>query len=260
VIYAGTGEGDIRGDFDTGEGVYKTTDAGKTWHYAGLRDTHTISSMAIDPRNPDIVYVTSLGHVFKPNAQRGVFKTTDGGKTWKNVLYVDDRTGGNDIVMDAHNPNVLYATMWQEQRMPWHLDSGGPGSGLYKTIDGGAHWTKLSDNPGFARGVLGKMGVAVSASNPRIVYAIVQAKEGGVFRSADAGATWKRVNGEMKLRQRAFYYMAIYVDPTNPNLLYAPQVDSVFKSTDGGRTWKALTPPGDHHIVWINPHNPRVLL
>ncbi len=260
IIYAGTGEGDIRGDFDTGEGIYKSTDAGKTWQYAGLRDTHTTSSLVIDPRNPNVVYATSLGHVFKPNPERGVFKTTDGGKTWTKVLYVDEKTGGNVVVMDQHNPNVLYATMWQEQRTPWHLESGGPGSGLYKTTDGGAHWTKISTHPGFAHGLLGKMGVAVSASNPNIVYAIVQAHDGGVFRSTDAGATWKRVNSEWKLRQRAFYYMAIYVDPQNPNLLYAPEVDSVWKSTNGGKVWKPLTPPGDHHIVWINPHNTKILL
>ena len=260
IIYAGTGEGDIRGDFDTGEGIYKSTDAGKTWHYAGLRDTHTISSLVIDPHDPQTVYATSLGHVFKPNADRGVFKTTDGGKTWKNVLYVDDKTGGNVVVMDPRNSSVLYATMWEEQRTPWSLTSGGPGSGLYKSTDAGAHWTKISAHPGFAHGLLGKMGVAVAASNPRIVYAIVQARDGGVFRSADAGATWKRVNSEMKLRQRAFYYMALYVDPTNANLVYAPQVDSVWKSTNGGKVWKALTPGGDHHILWINPRNPKILL
>jgi photosystem II stability/assembly factor-like uncharacterized protein len=260
IIYAGTGESEIRGDFDTGEGVYKSTDAGKTWHYAGLRDTHTISSIAIDPRNPDVVYVTSLGHVFVPNAQRGVFKTTDGGKTWKNILYVDDKTGANNIVIDQHDPNVLYASMWEEQRTPWHLTSGGPGSGLYKSTDGGARWTKISGNPGFARGVLGKMGVAVAPSDSRIVYAIVQARDGGVFRSGDGGATWGRVNASWKLRQRAFYYMAIYVDPKDPNTVFAPQVDSVWKSTDGGTHWKPLMPPGDHHIIWINPRDTQIMV
>ncbi|MDQ6931840.1 MAG: glycosyl hydrolase [Candidatus Eremiobacteraeota bacterium] len=260
VIYAGTGESDIRADFDTGDGVYKTSDAGKSWHYAGLRDTHMTSSLVIHPRDPNIVYATSMGHVFKPNPERGVFKTTDGGKTWSKVLYVDERTGANVVVMDAHNPNVLYASMWQAQRTPWALTSGGPGSGLYKTVDGGAHWANISDHPGFARGLLGKIGVSVSASNPRVVFAIVQAHNGGVFRSSDAGATWKHVNSEMKLRQRAFYYMGIYVDPTNASVVYAPQVDGVFKSTNGGKTWKSLTPPGDHHIIWINPHNPKILL
>ncbi|MFN2450115.1 MAG: WD40/YVTN/BNR-like repeat-containing protein [Candidatus Baltobacteraceae bacterium] len=260
VIYAGTGEADVRGDFSTGDGVYKTTDAGKTWHYAGLRDTHETTTIAIDPRNADVAYVSSLGHVFAPNPERGIFKTTDGGKTWSKVLYVDEKTGGVAVIVDPHSPQNVYASMWQVQRRPWNLTSGGPGSALYKSSDGGAHWSKISDNPGFARGVLGKMGITLSAANPRVILAIVQAKEGGVFRSADGGATWKRVNSEMKLRQRAFYYMGIYADPTNANVAYAPQVDGVFKTTNGGRTWKAVTPPGDHHIIWINPRNPKILL
>jgi len=260
IIYAGTGESDIRGDFDTGDGIYKSTDAGKSWRYAGLRETHMTSSLVIDPRDPNVVYATSMGHVFQPNPDRGVFKTTDGGKTWTKVLYVDDNTGANDVVMDPHDSNVLYASMWQAQRTPWSLTSGGPGSGLYKTIDDGAHWTKISTNPGFAAGPLGKMGVAVAASNPRVVYAIVQAPEGGVFRSDDAGATWRRVNSEWTLRQRAFYYMAIYIDPTNADTIYAPQVDGLLKSANGGKSWTRAMPPGDHHIVWINPRNPKIML
>ena len=260
IIFAGTGENDIRGDFDTGDGIYKTTDAGKTWQYAGLRETHMTSSLVIDPRDPNVVYATSMGHVFQPNPDRGVFKTADGGKTWTKILYVDDKTGANDVVMDSHDPNVLYASMWQAQRTPWNLTSGGPGSGLFKTVDGGAHWTKISANPGFAAGPLGKMGVAVAESNSRIVYAIVQAPEGGVFRSSDAGATWQRVNSQWNLRQRAFYYMAIYVDPTKSNIVYAPQVDGLLKSTDSGKTWTRAMPPGDHHIVWINPRNPKIML
>ena len=260
IIYAGTGEADIRQDFAPGDGIYKTTDAGKTWKYAGLRETHMTTSIVIDPRDPDIVYATSMGHVFKPNPERGVFKSTDGGKTWKKVLYVDQNTGAALVVMDKKHPNVLYASMWQAQRTPWSLTSGGPGSALYKTVDGGAHWTKISTHPGFAHGMLGKMGISVAQGNPNVVYAIVQAHDGGVFRSDDGGATWKRLNSEWKLRQRAFYYMAIFADPTNAKVAYVPQVDSVFKTTDGGRTWKPLTPPGDHHIVWINPNNPEILL
>ncbi|MDE2480893.1 MAG: glycosyl hydrolase [bacterium] len=260
IIYAGTGESDIRGDFDTGVGIYKSTDAGKTWSYAGLKDTHTTMALAIDPHNANVVYASSMGHVFKPNSERGVFKTTDGGKTWKKVLYVDANTGANSLVMDPKDPNVLYATMWQAQRTPWNLTSGGPGSGLYKTVDGGAHWIKISSHPGFAKDVLGKMGVALAPSDPRVVYAIVQAHDGGVFRSNDAGATWTRVNAEMKLRQRAFYYMALTVDPTNPNVAYAPEVDSVWKTKDGGKTWSSLTPPGDHHIIWINPLHTNMMI
>jgi photosystem II stability/assembly factor-like uncharacterized protein len=260
VIYAGTGESDIRGDFDTGDGIYKSTDAGATWHYAGLRETHMTSSLAIDPHNPSIAYATSMGHVFTPNTERGVFKTIDGGKTWRKILYIDANTGANVVVMDPRNPNTLYATMWQAQRTAWGLTSGGPGSAIYKTTDAGAHWFNISNHPGFAHGTLGKMGIDVSASNPQIVYAIAQARDGGVFRSADGGATWKRVNAEMRLRQRAFYYMAISVDPTNSNVAFVPQVDGVLKTVNGGVTWKALTPPGDHHIIWINPHNNKILL
>ncbi len=261
IIYAGTGESDIRQDFANGDGIYKSTDAGKTWHYAGLRETRQTSSLVIDPRNSDVVYATSMGHVFKPNPDRGVYKTIDGGKTWTKILYVDDNTGANNIVMDARNPNVLYATTWQAQRTPWGLTSGGPGSAVYKTSDGGAHWTKISSNPGFAHGTLGKLGVAVAPNNSHVLYAMVQADDGGVFRSDDAGATWERVNDEWKLRQRAFYYMAIYVDPTNWRVAYAPNVDSVFKTTDAGRTWHPLGPGlGDNHIVWINPRNPKILI
>ncbi len=261
VIYAGTGESDIRSDFDSGDGVYKSTDAGKTWSYAGLRDARMTADMAIDPRNPDVVYVASMGHVFKPNANRGVFKTTDGGKTWRKILFVDENTGGVSLSINPRDPRVVYAATWQAQRVPWKLSSGGPGSALYKTSDGGIHWKKISANPGFARGELGKIGVSVAASDPRIVYAIVQAHDGGVFRSNDAGATWKRVNAEMKLRQRAFYYMAIYVDPNNPQIAYAPQVDGVYRTKDGGKTFAELdTPHGDNHIVWINPRNSNIVL
>jgi len=261
VIYAGTGEADIRSDFDTGDGMYKTTDGGKTWSYAGLRDTHMTAALAVDPRDANVVYAASMGHVFKPNAQRGVFKTTDGGKSWRKVLFVDEKTGGVSLAMNPRDPQVVYAAMWQAQRVPWKLTSGGPGSGLYKTTDGGTHWTKISAHTGFASGVLGKIGVSVAASNPRIVYAIVQAHDGGVFRSDDAGATWRRTNAEMKLRQRAFYYTAIYVDPTNPQVAYAPNVDGVFRTKDGGKTFTELDlPHGDNHIVWINPRNSKIVL
>jgi photosystem II stability/assembly factor-like uncharacterized protein len=204
-----------------------------------------------------------MGHVFKPNPERGVFKTTDGGKSWHKVLFVDAQTGAIDLVMDPTNPRILYAALWQAQRLPWQLVSGGRGSGIYKTTDAGAHWTAISTHPGFAHGLLGRMGIAVAARDPRVVYAIVQARDGGVFRSNDGGATWRRVNSQMKLRQRAFYYMSIYVDPTNDNVAYAPQVDDVYKTTDGGVTWKALFAAayhGDHHIIWINPHNPKIML
>ncbi|HEX4014620.1 MAG TPA: hypothetical protein VHX17_12160 [Candidatus Cybelea sp.] len=261
VIYAGTGEADIRGDFDTGDGIYKTTDGGKSWSYAGLRETHMIAQLVIDPRDSKVVYAASMGHVFRSNAERGIFKTTDGGKSWRKVLYVDDKTGGGDLAMDPHDPSVVYAAMWQAQRVPWKLTSGGPGSGLYKTTDGGARWAKISSNRGFATGTLGKIGVSVAASNPRVVYATVQALNGGIFRSNDGGASWKRTNAEMKLRQRAFYYTAIYADPTDPQVAYAPEVDGVYKTRDGGKTFSNIDMPhGDNHIVWIDPKRPTTLL
>ena len=262
VIYAGTGEADIRGDFDSGDGVYKSTDAGKTWKYAGLRDTHMTTALAVDPRDANVAYASSMGHVFKGNAERGVFKTTDGGKSWKKILFINSDTGANQVLLDPRNPNIVYASMWQAQRVPWKLTSGGPGSGLFKSTDGGAHWVNISNHQGFASGTLGKMGLSVSQSNPNIVYAMVQAHDGGVFRSNDGGATWTHPNNQMKLRQRAFYYMAITVDPLNPNVAYVPQVDGLYKTTDGGKSWKAIadTIHGDQHIVWINPKHDNIML
>ena len=261
ILYVGTGESDIRGDVITGDGVFRSSDAGKTWQRAGLTDTHTISAIVVDPSNPDIVYASAMGHVFKPNAERGVFKSTDGGHTWKKVLYLNARTGAIDLVMDPRNPQVLYAALWQAYRTPWKLDDGGPGSGLYKSVDGGAHWREISHNPGFPSGVLGRIGITVAASDPDVLYSIVQAKHGGVFRSDDAGAHWRRVNRSWSLRQRAFYYMSIYADPTDPNTVYAPEVDALWVSHDGGERFSMLhTPHGDNHIVWINPRNPKILL
>ncbi len=260
TIYAGTGEADIRNTFITGDGVYKTTDAGKTWRYAGLKDTHTVAKIVVDPRDANVVYAASMGHVFANNAERGVFKSTDGGAHWTKVLYAGDATGACDLVMDPSHPNTLYAAMWQAYRTPYSLNSGGPGSGLYKTTDGGRHWTKVSANPGFATGTLGRIGVSVATSKPNVVYAIVQAKDGGIFRSDDAGGHWKLVNDSMEMRQRAFYYMAIYADPTDSNTIYVPNA-RFFVSHDGGKSFTLLHPPhGDNHIVWIDPHNPRIIL
>ena len=261
TLYVGTGEADIRNDMIPGNGVFKSTDAGKTWQYAGLRDTHSISVIRVHPGDPNVVYAASMGHVFAPNPDRGVFKSTDGGKSWQKVLFVDGNTGAIDLVMDASHPDVLYAAMWQAVRTPWNLSSGGPGSGIYKTTDGGAHWTNITRNPGLPQTILGHIGVSIVAGKPDVVYAIIQAKDGGVFRSDDAGATWKLVNNDMMLRQRAFYYMAIYADPKDPNTVYAPQVDALFVSHDGGKTFKKLkTPHGDNHVVWINPDDTRILL
>ncbi len=260
VIYAGTGEADIRNTFITGDGVYKTTNAGKTWHYSGLKDTHTIAKIVVDPHDANVVYAASMGHVYANNPDRGIFKSTDGGAHWRKILYIDDATGAIDLVMDNSHPNTLYASMWQAYRRAWGLSSGGPRSGLYKTTDGGAHWTKISTNPGFAIGVLGRIGVSIAQSNPKIVYAIVQAKDGGVFRSDDGGARWKRVNDSMEMRQRAFYYTAVYTDPSDPNTIYVPNA-RFFVSHDGGYHFSLLRPPhGDNHIVWIDPKNSNIIL
>ena len=261
IIYAGSGESDIRNDMIPGDGIYKSTDAGKTWSYSGLRETHTISAIVIDPQNPDVVYASSLGHVFADDANRGIFKSTDGGRSWQKIFFINDKTGAIDLVMDPHNSQVLYAAMWQAQRLPWALVSGGRGSGLYKSTDGGGHWTDLSHNQGFPEGTLGRIGVSVSGGDSNIVYAIVQAEHGGVFRSDDAGQTWTLTNGDFALRQRAFYYMAIYADPKDANTVYAPQVDALWVSHDGAKTFHKLhTPHGDNHIVWINPNNTNILL
>ena len=261
TIYVGTGEADIRSDVIPGDGIYKSTDAGQTWHFAGLRDAHSTSIILVDPRNADVVYVASMGHVFAPDADRGVFKSTDGGKTWQKILFVDNKTGAISLVMDPNHPDVMYAAMWQAIRTPWSLSSGGPGSGIYKTIDGGMHWSNITRSPGLPQTVLGRVGLSIAASKPETVYAIIQAKEGGVFRSDDAGATWRRVNDEMKLRQRAFYYMTIYADPKDPETVYAPEVDALWVSHDGGKSFTKLhTPHGDNHVVWINPNNTRILL
>ncbi len=260
IIYAGTGESDIRNDMIPGDGMFKSTDAGDTWHYAGLRETHTISGIVIDLKNPDIVYASSMGHVFVSDPDRGVFKSTDGGKTWNKILFVDDKTGAIDLVMDPNNSNVLFVAMWQAQRTPWSLSSGGPGSGLYKSTDAGAHWTNITQSPGLPGGVIGRIGIGLTGSNSDVVYAIFQAQGGGVFRSNDGGKTWNRVNDEWKLRQRAFYYMSIYVDPKDANTVYVPEVDALWVSHDGGKNFTKLkTPHGDNHIVWINPDDPKII-
>ena len=261
VVYAGMGESFIRGNMETGDGVYKTTDGGKTWKNVGLKDTHVISNIVIDPHNPDIVYVAALGHVFGNNKERGIYKTTDGGKTWQKILYVNDKTGASYIAMDPNNSRVLFAAFWQAYRKPWMLSSGGPGSGLYKSTNGGKTWKNISHNPGMPKGVLGKISVSVSGANSDRVFAIIEAKHGGVFRSDDAGKTWHRLYHKSELTQRAWYFSRIYADPKNENVVYAPQVAGLFKSVDGGKTFHPLrTPHSDNHVLWINPKNPKIMV
>ncbi len=250
VVYMGGGETQIRGNVSYGDGVWKTTDGGKTWASMGLKETQYISRIRIHPTNPDIVYVGALGHVFGPNSERGVFKTVDGGKTWKKILFRNDSTGVADLIMEPGNPNVLYATMWQAYRLPWTFSSGGAGSGIFKTTDGGDHWTEISHNQGLPSGLLGRMGIAVSPVKPNKVWALIENEPaGGVYRSDDAGATWKFLSGSRDLRQRAWYYSNIYADPKDTTVLAAPQVGAEW-SKDGGMTWSGGFGAGDNHDIW----------
>jgi photosystem II stability/assembly factor-like uncharacterized protein len=255
VVYVGMGESCIRGNVSHGDGVYRSTDAGKTWKSVGLKDTRQIGRVRVHPTNPDLVYVAALGHTFGPNPERGVFRSKDGGATWQKILFVDDKTGAVDLAMDPTNPRVLFAAFWQARRTPWSLESGGPGSSLWKSVDGGDNWTKLTGE-GLPKGVWGRIGVTVSPASPGRVWAIVEAEEGGVFRSDDAGKTWKKVNEERKLRQRAWYYTHIFADPRNAESVYILNV-GFFRSLDGGKTYTALHPPhGDNHDLWIDPEDP----
>lgn len=256
VVYVGMGECDIRGNISHGDGVYKSADAGRTWTNVGLRDTRYISKVRIHPNNPDVVYVAALGHVYGPHPDRGVFRTTDGGRTWTKILYVGDRAGAIDIEFDPSNPETLYAATWEAWRTPYSLNSGGPGSRLWKSTDGGATWKDLSKNPGLPKGLLGKIGISPSPANPKRVYAIIEALDGGIFRSDDAGATWTLVNEDRNWRQRAWYYTHVYADPKDENTVYVLNVGAG-KSTDGGKTFRSIrTPHSDNHDLWIDPNDP----
>ena len=254
VVYVGTGETALRGDIAQGDGVYKSLDAGKTWKNVGLRDTRAIGKILIHPRNPEIVLVAALGHPFGPNAERGVFRTADGGRTWEKVLYKDDNTGAVDLSFDPHNPNIVFATLWQVRRTPWGFDNGGPGSGLYRSGDGGVTWKQVQGG-GLPRGPWGKSGVAVAADSER-VYALIEAQErGGLYRSEDGGTRWQLVNPSRTLVQRAFYYIHLFADPLDPDTVYVLNVE-FGKSTDGGRSFNRIRPPhGDNHALWIDPTN-----
>jgi photosystem II stability/assembly factor-like uncharacterized protein len=261
VVYVGGGEYPIRGNVSHGDGVWKTTNGGRTWTFVGLGDTRQIADIVVHPTNPDLVYVGALGHVWAPNAQRGVFRSKDGGKTWDKILARDDSTGVVDLVMDPNNPLVLYAGFWQAGRTPWMLSSGGKGSGLFKTIDGGDHWVELTHNPGLPAGIWGNIGITVSGASSNVLYANIEADSGGVFRSADGGQTWTRTNGDRSLRQRAWYYTKIHADPKDTNLVYVNNV-SFMVSRDGGKTFRPVrgTHHGDSHDLWIDPKDPRRMI
>ncbi len=256
IVYVGMGEACLRGNISNGDGIYKSTDAGKTWTHVGLADSSQIGRMQIHPTNPDLVYVAAIGHPYGPNLERGVFRTKDGGKTWQKVLFVDDKTGAADIAMDPSNPQVLYATTWQVLRTPWNITSTGPGGGLYKSTDGGDTWSKLS--AGLPTSNLGKIGVTVSPANPARVWATVEADErGGVYRSDDGGRTWQVTNDGFNMTARQYYYGHIYADPLDANTVYTFCAKYFYKSTDGGKTYSEIeTPHSDYHDLWIDPKDP----
>lgn len=264
IIYVGTGDSAPRNTELTGNGMYKSMDGGKSWKFIGLGATHIISWILVDPHNPDVVYVAAFGHLWGPNPERGVYKTTDGGQTWARILFTDNDTGAITLAMDPSNPQVVYAAMWQMSRQHWDFSSGGPGSGIYKTTDGGANWTNISERPGLPTGILGKVCVAVAPSSPNVLYALIQAnyqgQAGGLFRSDDGGESWRLMSLNQEITQRAFYYGYVYVDPKDANTIYLPNV-GVYVSHDAGKTLIALHPPhGDNHVFWINPDDPRILI
>lgn len=256
VIYVGEGENTIRGNVSEGlGGVWRSEDGGRSWKNAGLRDGRHIIKLLVHPKNPNIVWAAVLGHSFGSNETRGVYKTTDGGKSWKRVLFVNNLTGASDLVMEPGNPSVLYAGMWHLLRTPYSMESGGPGSGIWKSTDGGETWTNLTNKKGLPKGVWGIVGLSVSASNPDRVVAIIENEHGGLYTSPDGGQTWSLSSNDNNIRQRAWYYSKVFIDPKNENTIYVLNVEFM-RSRDGGKTFQSLrTPHGDHHDLWIDPEN-----
>lgn len=253
VIYVGMGEKTVRGNVSSGDGIWKSVDAGKTWEHIGLPNSRHISRIRIHPKNPDIVYVAVMGDLYKPTGERGVYKSVDGGKNWKKVLFANNDAGAVDLTFDPNNPRILYATTWNVRRTPYSLSSGGPGSALYKSTDSGETWKNISENQGLPKGVWGISGVTVSPVDSDIVWALIENENGGVYKSTDAGKTWKMINNERKLRQRAWYYTRLYADTQDENILYVLNVQ-YHTSTDGGKTFTSKSAPhGDHHDLWIDP-------
>ena len=255
VLYVGEGESTLRGNVSEGFGMWRSDDGGRSWRNIGLKDTRHIIRIIVHPKNPDIVWVAAIGHLFGSNNERGIFKTTDGGKTWKNVLFVNNETGCSDLILEPGNPSVLYAGTWRIQRTPYSLESGGDGGALWKSTDGGETWKNISTNKGLPKGVWGIVGVTVAPSNTDKIYALVENKDGGLFMSNDGGETWALQSSDNNIRQRAWYYSKIFTDPKNENIVYVLNVDFL-KSTDGGKTFRGLnTPHGDHHDLWIDPED-----
>jgi photosystem II stability/assembly factor-like uncharacterized protein len=261
VIYVGGGEVTVRGNVSSGDGMWKSVDGGKTWEHIGLEDSRHIPRIRIHPRNPDIVYAAALGHLYGPNQQRGVYRSTDGGKSWERVLFVSGEAGAVDLVMDPANPRILYASTWQVKRTPYSLESGGPGSGLWKSTDGGDTWKDISRAKGLpGNSILGIIGVSISPVDSNRIWAIVEAGDGGLFRSDDGGESWSRVSEDRNLRQRAWYYSRVYADPKNVDRVYVVNVQ-FWRSDDGGRNFSSIrTPHGDHHDLWIDPDEPQRMI
>jgi photosystem II stability/assembly factor-like uncharacterized protein len=260
IVYVGGGESHLRNNLSHGDGVWKTIDGGKTWQSLGLGDTRHIARILVHPTNPNLVLVGAFGHAFGPNTDRGIFRSTDGGATWKKVLFINDSTGVSEMAMDPTNPSVIYAGFWQAERKTWIMNSGGAGSGIFKSSDGGETWSELSRNPGLPSYPWGRVGITVSGANPQRVYAIIEAKKGGVFRSDDGGATWTLASDTLSVRDRPFYYSRIYADPKNVDRVIV--LSSSFSiSTDGGKSYKRIeTPHGDHHDLWISPDDPNRMI
>lgn len=260
VIYVGGGEKTVRGNVSHGYGMWKSTDAGKTWQFIGLEDSRHISRIRIHPKNPDLVYVAVMGHLFGPNEQRGVYRSKDGGKTWERILFANNQAGAVDLILDPNNPRIIFASTWRVIRTPYSMESGGEGSALWKSTDGGDTWKNISAHKGLPKGTLGIIGVTVSPKNSNRVWAIIEAAEGGVFRSDDGGETWTKTNDDRALRQRAWYYTRIYADTQNEDMVYVLNVN-YHRSKDGGRTFQAFNAPhGDHHDLWISPSNNQIMI
>ncbi|MEM6765325.1 MAG: glycosyl hydrolase [Bacteroidota bacterium] len=261
VIYVGTGSASPRGNISTGKGIYKSVDGGISWSFIGLKEAGQIGKIVIHPENPDWVYVAALGNIFAPNTERGVFKSTDGGKNWEKVCFISDKTGAIDMVIDPTNPRILYAGFWRVERKPWTLIDGDEEGGVYKSTDHGETWTKLAG--GLPTGVAGRIGLAISPVNPQKLWVIREAKDetqGGIYFSSDAGVSWKRINRDHNLRQRAWYYSRIFADPQDEHTVYVTNT-GFYKSVDGGKSFSRIrTPHGDNHCLWVNPHNTDIMI
>ena len=259
VIYAGSGEACIRGNISFGDGVYRSSDAGKTWSNVGLKDTRHIGAVIVHPTNSDVAFVAALGHAYGANTDRGIFRTRDGGKTREKVLYLDDRTGGIEVIFDPQNPHILFAAMWEGYRTPWTLNSGGAKDGLYRSNDDGTTWKRIEGN-GIPEGPLGRIGVSVSGGDSNVVYALIEAKKGGLYRSDDGGTNWTLINDDHRFRQRAWYFTHVWADPKDVNKVYIANT-GLYRSIDGGKSFERLPAPhGDHHALWIDPRDPNRMI